>query len=308
MIKVDQVFDIKYISPTGLDCFSRCPARFLFSKLMRLNKQDESKLPLVFGKCLHACLHKAYDDPIEALDIFCKIWQQENVVEDSKRNVSRARDMLLNFYKHHKLIKMYKPLDPPGGAIMTLDRYSDYEAPFLLDVGGEYPMYGKIDRLVEWMGQIWALDYKTSSQLTANVCESFEVCSQTICYTLGASVLTGSMIKGMFIELLRISDRNDEILIHPIFLKPIWFDSFIRRVIACEKQIKYFNENKVWSKNPCACSSYGQFGVHAYPCEFKMLCEADDWKDQLRYYDVEDFDPLKNVEIEKATITTKIGE
>jgi hypothetical protein len=309
MISVKETFDIKYVSPTGLDCFNRCPARFLFSKLMRLKKQDSFDGALVFGKCLHSCLHEAYESPERAFDIFEAIWTKENIEEDKKRNLSRARDMLVNFYRHHKSIAMYKPLDPPGGVIQTADKYSDYEAPFLLDVGGEYPVYGKIDRLVSWNGQVWPLDYKTSSQLTVNVCSSFEICSQTLCYSLGASVLTGELVKGMLIELIRVSDKNDEILIHPIFVRPIWFDTFIRRVITLESQIKYYNENKLWPKNPCACSSYGMFGVHAYECEFKNLCSVDDWENELRYFDRETFDPLKDVEIEKSVITTKnIGE
>jgi hypothetical protein len=299
-IEARQKFDIGYVSPTGLDSFCRCPAKFYFSKLERLRWQSASNLPLIFGKCIHSCLWKAYDDPDKAFTIFQHNWTLEGNPEGDKlRNLERAYEMLVNFYQHHKSFTFYKPLLPPSGIVDSDERYSDYEAPFLIDIGGKYPMYGKIDRLVEWNNSIWPLDYKTSSQITARVCANFDICSQTLCYTLAASQLYDTILKGMILELIRTSPKNDEVMVHPLYVQDHWLDTFIETTIAKMEFIYAMNEAKAWPKNPSACAPYGQYGAPGYKCEFSDLCNSFDWTDQVRFYDASDWDPLKNVNIEK---------
>lgn len=297
LIQANRQHDISYVSQSGLATFARCPAKFYFEKLERMSKLDRDMTPLFFGRCIHASLYKAYDDPDAAFSIFQHLWhtdpESKKATEDSKRNPERAYQMLTNFYNFHKATKMYRPLDPPSGVVDSTEKYSDYEAPFLIDIGGRYPFYGKIDRFVEWNGEVWPLDYKTSSQLTAHIALMLGQGIQVRGYTLGASQLCGQRCKGLIVELLRISPKNDEVMPHPCYVEPVWLEAFIQWAITQMECINKYNSEGVWPKNVAACSAYDSFGVHSYECPFACLCNQQDWQVNERLFDVQEYDPLK---------------
>jgi hypothetical protein len=127
-------------------------------------------------------------------------------------------------------------------------------------------VYGKIDRCVEWNGSLWPLDYKTASQISSRILDNFSICSQTLCYTLGASTLYGEVLKGMLIEMIRVSPKNDEVVVHPLYVEPHWLEVFVQTTIFKMAQIEHANKTGEWRKEPSACAPYGQFGSHGYPC------------------------------------------
>ncbi len=298
-IETPHKFEIDYLSPSSLDSFARCPAKFCYSKLMRLEKQGMYKTPLLFGQCIHAAIYAAYTDPHEAFEIFNDMWTScgGTELEDDSRNPQQALGMFINFYQFHSA-KLYTPLTPPGGITITKERYNDYEAPVLIDIGGAFPLYGKIDRLVEWSGKTWPLDYKTASMITARTCENMNICTQTLAYTLMASVLYGNMLNGILFEFLRVTKtkNNFETYLHPVYVKEHWLKTFVKWYIYQSNQIKRMCTECKFPKNPSACSAYGQHGVHGYPCEFSDLCNAECYEDMIKYYDKNDFNPLKDVE------------
>jgi len=302
---------IDYLSPSSLDCFARCPAKFCFAKVMRLEKQNSYKTPLIFGKCIHAGIYAAYDDPDYAGEIFNDLWRQEggDSLNDDSRNPTSALLMYQAFYQFHKA-KMYIPLSPPGGITITKERYNDFEAPVMVDLGGAYPLYGKIDRLVKWNDHIFPLDYKTSSMITDNTCQNFNVCTQTLAYTLMASVLYSSILKGILYEFLRVTKKetSHETYLHPVYVRDHWLKTFIEWYIYQSNLIKKMLDEKRFHKNPSACAAYGQYGIHGYPCEFADLCEAEDWRDMIKYFDRNDFNPLDGIDEKEIKILSAKGE
>lgn len=300
MIYAEEKADIQYISPTGLECFARCPARYFFSKVLRLQSSDQGTLPLVFGKCIHACLYKAYEDPAAAFGIFLEHWNKEGVEGDSARNPDRALSMLENFHFFHKNAQIYRPLDPPQGVIESAEKYCDYEAPFLIDIGADIPLYGKIDRMVSWGGSNWPLDYKTASQITERINENFDSGFQTGFYTLALGVLTGEMPKGILYEFLRVSPKNDEVNVYPVFVPEKWLEYTLEQAKTLCRQILACNEAKCWPNNVSGCAPYGQFGSHGYKCEYFSLCQANDWRPQTRYFHKNEWDPLGKQEASNA--------
>jgi len=266
---------------------------------MRLERQGMNKTPLIFGKCIHAAIYAAYDNPSLAFEIFCKYWDEEggSHIQDDARNENHARLIFEAFHSFHKSSRMYIPLSPPGGITKTKECYSDVEAPLLIDCNGEYPLYGKIDRLVQWMNNIWPLDYKTSSQITDSVCRNHNTCIQTLAYVLMASVLYNTVLKGIIYEFLRVTKTitNHETYVHPVYVKDHWLSTFVDWYIYQATMIKKMNEEMKWPKNPSACSPYGQHGVHGYVCEFHDICDSEDWTTMLKYYDINPFNPLEGV-------------
>jgi hypothetical protein len=299
MIKTSEVFDIKYVSPTGLDSFSRCPAHFLFSKILRLTNPESKDLPLIFGKCIHACIYKAYDSVPDAMKIFKQFWDAENREGDDKRNPERAEAMLTDFHEARRSTPIYEPLDPPEGIINSTEKYCDVESPFLIDFGGAFPVYGKVDRFVKWGSHIWPLDYKTASEISGRSQGNLEMCSQTMIYTIAGSLLYGSRQKGILYELLRVSKKNTETAVHPCYVRENWFKRGVVWVASKTIAIQKCNEQKAWPCEPSACAPYGQFGMYGYQCPYMSLCNADNWEDATRFYTQRDFDPLKGID-EKA--------
>jgi len=296
-IKAQEEMEIQYVSPTGLACSNRCLAKYYFQNLLRLRKRGAMTIALDYGKCIHCCIHKAYLDPKAALDIFLDEWNEyPHRDSDKKRNPTRALATLEEFhFMHFQERATYQPLDPPSGIIESLEKYNDYEAPFLIDVGACYPLYGKIDRSVKWLadGRKWPLDYKTSSEVSARIFNNFTSTTQTLGYTLAHSYLTGEDAPGIIYELLRTSDRNAECMLHPIFVRPVWLETFVGWTKNQCQEIQRCNEQKNWPKNPCGCAPYGMFGTPGYACDYELLCSLDDWREGVKFYDVHEWNPLK---------------
>ena len=296
-IKSDNVVDIQYVSPSGLCTFSRCPARFFFKHLLRLKSRDKVSIALDYGKCIHACMPDAYEHPEIAIKTFSKMWDTMGHGEvDDKRNTFRALATFSEFAKcHSSTISPYIPLDPPSGVIESKERYTDYEAPFLIDIGASFPLYGKIDRFVRLREDktVWPLDYKTSSEISPRIFSNFTSSVQTLAYTLAGSYLWGEELPGIIIELLRTSKTNAECAMHLLYVKPLWLETFVSWANKIINKIDIYNQLNKWSKCPTGCAPYGMFGSPGYCCEYEMLCDLKDWREGRKFYDQEEWNPLK---------------
>ncbi len=294
-IKTEQV-EIKYSSPSGLCTHDRCPARYFFKHILRLRSRDAFTIPLDYGKCIHCAMPEAYNNPDEALKIFSREWSKFSHEEnDPKRNTTRAKDTFEAFHQSHSSqICPYIPLDPPSGTIESAEKYTDYEAPFLVDIGAKYPLYGKIDRFVKWTtdDSIWVLDYKTSSEVSARIFKNFENSLQTLIYTLAGSYLHGESVNGMIIELLRTSKVNAESALHLLFVNQEWLETLINWAQKEIFSIYRANVKGLWTKNPNGCAPYGSFGSPGYTCDYSLLCDLDNWREGVKFFDTSDYKPF----------------
>jgi hypothetical protein len=297
MIKVpDSIIVDKpdYLSPTGIETCSRCPARYLFSKLLRFEKQDMSRIALDYGKCMHCAIPEAYTDVDKAMDVFEAVWAEYDYGDmDKKRNSTRARASFEAFYNlHQPQVCPYELLPPPSGVVEIRDKFNDYESPFLIDIGGSLLFYGKIDRFIIFNNRTWPLDYKTSGEVSPRVFNNLSGGAQALGYTLAGSHLIGERCPGLFLELIRTSPTNAESVPNMSYVKDHWLDIFVEDTKELMDKILEYHLKGEWPQKPSGCAPYGMFGGAGYVCDYKPICDSPDWTEALRFFTQRKWNPL----------------
>lgn len=302
MIKAAKSYDINYIDCSGMCTFERCPARYLFNRLEGLKSPDAMTIHVDYGTDIHAALPHCYrgkDGLDEAAKVFDDGWlRRSHGQEDKKRNSQRARMSLLNFIESHSQTSCPYEILPIASQIAApeADRISDNEVPFAVDIGGPLSFLGRLDLPVLWKdtGHKWALDYKTASEISARYFRNFENSPQAVGYTLALSILTEEDIKGMIIEAVRVSPKNDETQLQHIWVTKKQMMSFTEFANRTALSIRASNERQVWIKKPTGCGPYSMFGQPGFYCEYADLCNSENWEDMMRFYKREKpFHPFK---------------
>ncbi len=291
MIKVDQKFSPNYVDPSGAATFSRCPAAYLFSRLMGLNHPGAQVIALDYGTDMHLALPHCYDgiaNVQKAVDVFSKSWNLRPHGEgDTKRNTFRAQESLEDFCLSHDCkVCPYHVVDYNFTA-PTEETTSENEIPFLIDIGGKLPLAGRIDSAMKWKstGSLFALDYKTASEISPRYFDNFHNSLQACGYTLALSHLSGEHISGLAIEAIRVSPKNAENVIQLIHVQGHQIESFIRFANRTAADIIASCESGEFAKNPTGCSPYTMFGQPGRYCKYKSLCDSPNWKDMLSFYE-----------------------
>ncbi len=272
-----------YIDASTLCAFTRCPARFYFSRILGLHSREESTIAVDFGTCIHLALPLCYSEstlPL-AFEAFENAWKAFSHGEsDPKRNTPRAIQMLTNFYNCRKgsrcpyEIVSFSKVVPPNCTLV-----SENEIPFLIDIGGPLPLAGRIDLAVRWKadGKTYPCDYKTASEVSARYFENFWNAPQTLSYMVAIAHLTGTIPPGMIIEAIRVSPKNDEVSMFPVHVWPHLLERFISWANETAESILKCCEKKEFLQNPVGCSPYASFGSPGFTCAYKALCDAPDW-------------------------------
>jgi hypothetical protein len=292
MILAKETHNIKYLDASGFSCFSCCPAKYYFSRLLGLSVRGARSIAPDFGTCIHYGLPYCYNMSTVELGInaFEEAWLEYGYGEsDPKRNLKRGRDMLLHFAHEracnncpYEIVK-FPQIAPPNGA----KRVSETEIPFLLDIGACYPLAGRIDLAIKWSldHAIWACDYKTSSELSPRLSESFWNSPQACSYTLAMQRLTGKEVPGLMVEAIRVSPVNDEIALYPIHILPHLLENFAGQFFIAADTIREYNNDQEWPQQSSGCASYAMFGFPGSACEYKALCNSRDWTDIASLYE-----------------------
>ena len=296
-------FDVNYIDASGACCFHRCEARYCFNRLMGLQSVDASRIALDFGSAIHAAIPFTYHQETidQAMTVFSRVWNTFNHgAGDEKRNIFRAGEMLQDALRVHRSdICPYTPLDPPDAVkeIKGLNNYkevSSKEIPIMFDFGGPFPSTGVIDRAIRWKstGDLWVLDYKTTSEISPRFFNNFEFCVAACNYTLGYALLTGNLIRGLVIEALRVSKTTTETTLHEIYIQEHMLEKFIKWFKKVSRSIVSTNKAKEWLEEPAGCAPYSQFGIVGYPCPYMLLCQIPNWQDGAKFFVVEHWHPF----------------
>lgn len=290
MIKVTEKFKINYIDASSLCEFSRCPAKYMFDRLMGLKLPDRDMIALDFGTDMHVAIPFCYDGEgcvAQALDAFIREWEPRGYEDDPKRNITRAEAMLENFADNHAPnICAYTVVDFPDIDIPTDEAIGQHEVPFLIDIGGDLPYAGRLDASVIWRStnDLWSLDYKNMSEVSPRLFKNFHNAPQSVGNTYALSHLTGKKVQGMIIEALRVSKVNCENQLAHIYVQDHQIESYINFVKRQSALMIAYNEAKVWPKTNSGCAPYSMFGGAGYMCDYKDICDCPDWTQAARFY------------------------
>ena len=167
MITALEKHEPRYLDPSGFSTFTRCPAKYYFSRVLGLQQPGLGFASAPdFGTCIHLALPLCYsrDTLQEAQLIFAEAWKGYGYGEsDPKRNTARGCAMLENFCRSRAdgrapyEILHFPAVTPPTAKLVSKD-----ELPFLVDVGADLPLAGRIDLAIRWKvdGKVYPCDYK----------------------------------------------------------------------------------------------------------------------------------------------------
>lgn len=294
----DEKFEINYMDNSTICKYNRCPAAYAMSRLLGLEKKDRMMIALDYGTDIHESLPFMYKrETIQhGLDVFNARWLERGYGhEDKKRNPETAEKTLCNFANTHIAQCPYTIQQFPNISCPESDRISENEVPFLIDIGADLLLAGRIDAPVRWNsdGSLFALDYKTSSEVSARFFKNFEGCSQGCTYTLALSQLTNETCRGFIIEALRTSEKNVECQMSMVFIKPHQLEQFVEMAKRTAQNINADNKKGEWEQRCTGCAPYGMFGSPGYMCDYRQICDSPDPNGMFRFFNkVEPFSPF----------------
>lgn len=274
----------KHLSINSLTNFARCPRRFFYNSGCGLVGGSISAM--VFGEAMHSALPSAYLGQIGvAHDKFQRIWNlgvaESRAFEDDKRNNERALAMIENFAETHLPGQaIYDLLEPPGGLKppQGLETGSNWEIPFAIDIGLDVPLVGRIDGLARHRDskEIYALEWKTTSEMSSRFFEGFGLSPQLLCYSLVLAA-SGLEPRGAILEALRVSPSNAETMALPIEIEPWKHIEFLKWAQFHGKLLLECERLGEFPRHFSGCSTYSMFGQVGYTCDYKSLCSFEDW-------------------------------
>jgi hypothetical protein len=299
-----ETFEITYMDCSGLDCFSRCPFRYMLSRCMGLVSQGAPRNYFAYGRILHECLPLVYDHTFdEVMDHFNTLWAVDGFDGDDKRNPECARLLLQNFWNARQPHNCpYDIVELDIEKLEVVDSVSRGEIPFLVDLGAALPFAGRIDMPVrlKQTGTLWAMDYKTTQDIGPRLFESFENHPQALGYPIALSLLTGEEVSGLIVEALRVAkptkkpSKTPPHQWHPVYINEQKMKWFIEWAEQKASEILYYNRAQEWPRELSSCSSYAQYGIPGGICQYQNMCAnyGDNWYEYVRYFDREPWHPF----------------
>lgn len=266
-----------YISISSLCAFTRCPRKFFYSNVVRLKQYTEHPA-LAFGTAIHFALPAAFDGGVDAgVAAFDKVWEREG--DDPVRNRALAIKIIKSYCDIHKEGRSIYSLVKIDAEFQRPDKTSEYEIPFLVDVGIDIPLFGWIDALTinNHTGEHFVLDFKTSREAGQRLADSFKINPQVLGYTFACNTSLPYDIAGCFIEIVQTAKTTQKIINIPISVDEKQIDDFLQWVRFYGSQIKQMHDQKYFPMNLSMCNSQASFGMPGYNCEFIELCSAEDW-------------------------------
>ena len=145
---------------------------------------------------------------------------------------------------------------------------------------GEITLGGRMDLPVEWDGQLWVVEHKTTSRLDVNYFKQFALDKQITFYTIAAEAYFGRECRGCIVnaiepwkELKRPTVKSktpeEHFVGNPIMRSKLLKDRFklnihriVRDILWCEQENEFYEAEK-----KDVCFSYN------YDCPYRTLCE-----------------------------------
>lgn len=260
---------------------------------MRHLQPLKKELPLSFGIAIHEALDKFYTEGLDsAIQRFKETF--EDVEEEQLRTVANGVK-LLKTYAEKYAREPFKVIAKPEGS-------------FLFKVG-DVDYVGKIDLPVEWDGQLWIMEHKTTSYIKSGYFDQFMLDKQPTGYVLAAEAYLERPCIGCIINVLEPWKE----LVRPTAKSKQPFDHFVRYPLTKSKEhkerfklnvqrivrdIEWCKENDEWyeAENKNVCVFYQR------KCPYFDLCFYGENERILSQYKVEEWNPCKKEEDVDATL------
>jgi hypothetical protein len=288
MPQVDTKHTIKYVDPSGINKFNRCPFSYYLSRLEGYRDPKRNTIALDYGTCMHSALPHCFSGFTDkAKEIFANNWQDfGHEGQDKARNIERAYASLDAFADMHAPeFCSYEVVEFQSPDVVHKGNIDKGELPYLVNINGPLPLGGRIDLVVRLKesNQLWCVDFKTSAEISTRFWNGFHAGTQALAYTLALTILSDEKVHGLIVEAIRTSHVNAESMKGHNFVQSHMLDRFVEFANRTAAEILDCEETQNWPQKCSGCSTYNMFGQPGYYCDYKKVCDSVDWKSVLKF-------------------------
>lgn len=277
---------------TAIDTFQTCRRKFYWRMVRHLEPKGISSA-LVFGAAIHSALDTYYTDGlVKALSKFSESFTE---IEGEEARTKANGIKLLEWYAKVYANEPFKVIAKP-------------EVGFVIPLG-EHLWGGRMDLPVEWDGQLWIMEHKTTTRMDANYFKQFQLDKQITSYVVGAEEYLGRKCAGCLVnglevwkELKRPTPKSKTPEQHfvrdPIIRSDMLKERFklnvariIRDILWCEANNEFYEAEK-----RDVCFSYNS------ECPYATLCKyGEDERIIANDYNVKPWKPYEEVTDDKPS-------
>lgn len=269
---------------TSLGWLKECPRKYKFSMIDGWTQGEGDLSPhlffgLIYQKCLetydrllaqgvakeealldvvHLALKSTWTPSEPAAEGFGKPghgWESDDT--------NKTRYTLLRSVVWH-ILEYY---DDNLETLILADGKPAVELNFKLEVGG-IMLCGHLDRVVLWDGDLYVLDHKTTkSAITGHYFQQFRPDNQMSLYSLAASIIFESPIKGVIIDAAQIMVGFTRFQRGFTHRTPAELEEWLRETRFHIDQAHHYADCGVYPLNDKSCDKYGG-------CVFRPICSS----------------------------------
>lgn len=270
------------LSGSTIDLFQQCKRKYYNSKVRGLKKPGKS-IALVFGEMIHDALEHYQKELSEeqVIDRFMDTYGPEYQGEDERRSVDAGIKLLREYFKNFP--KEHEPYE-----------YICLEEEFQIDVGAVLPFRGRIDAVVKdkQTGNIYVVEYKTTSMLPANYFDRYELSSAIDGYILYARQKYGRCDGVLVVGLMCSKTKprvERQIIVRTEEQIKEWLADIRKIAVELKSDLMFLHdEMDSWTRSRGRCYDY------MVPCEFFELCMYCENPAVLRNYEEVDSEEARS--------------
>lgn len=248
---------------TTVNMFQKC-RRYYYWRMVRNLEKKEVSSALVFGGAIHDSLDTYYTDGL--------VKSISNFKETYK---DREGDELRTVENGVKVLEWY-------GKVYAREPFTIVGKPetgFVFPIG-DIMFGGRIDLPIEWDGQLWIMEHKTTTRLDHNYFKQFALDKQITAYCIAVEEYYGKPCVGCILNAIEVwkelkrptvksKKPEDHFVRDPIMRSKRLKDRFkenmqkiVRDIQYCEKENEFYEADE-----KSVCFSYN------YDCPYRILCE-----------------------------------
>ena len=209
-----------------------------------------------------------------------------NTIPDLKHNVDNAQLMFEDFaFANNERNRLYTLREPPAYTQNLGSNISKGEIPFAIDIGIDVPICGRIDGWANLKhGGVFALEYKTTSQMSDMFWGAFEMHIQTIGYALALQTMTAEPIAGTIVVGLLKSKSKQSTELRPFHVHSHTIEEFKRWLCHIGRMILACEQNDYWPMQVTGCNSLSSYGMPSFTCSFTSTCQSPNWLNDVQRF------------------------
>jgi hypothetical protein len=208
-------------------------------------------------------VHRTGGDIAKVVDAAISSWQPHDRAEDY-RTLERA------IREYERYVERYgMPQEEDAKTVGWPDQPMVEIAVDLSWPGALHPYAGKIDRIIEWAGQIYVEDHKTASQFGSSYFRQFELSNQMMGYAWLAQQILGRPIAGVRINAhIVYKAQPAKFERYLIGFSPSRLKDWAENYNIWVEKIEAAHRDNNWPMNLNACA--GKYGM----CTYAGVCVA----------------------------------